>query len=69
MCPFKGTNKDPLAQVISLKIEPPGFVQFVFFLGFYCVGNPLETEVVDLTVFKARPSLHVSFVQGPLLLC
>lgn len=54
---FKGTNKDPLVQVVSLKIEPLGFVQFSFSLGFYCVGNPLEAEVVDLTVSKARPSL------------
>ena len=69
MCLCKGTNKDPLVQVISLKIEPLGFVQFSLSLDFYCVGNPLETEVVDPTVSKAHPSLHVSFVQGPLLLC
>lgn len=49
-------------------MEPLGFVWFNLSLDFHCVGNPLESEVVDLPASKARQSLHASFVKGLLVL-
>jgi len=38
-CLFKGTNNDPLVQVIWLKIEPLGSAQFSFSLEFLCLSR------------------------------